>query len=292
MNNWYYLTISEVVMSISPLRYPGGKSRIAPMVYGLIKSSSPTITTYYEPFCGGAGVALYLLINDLVEHIAINDFDRAIYSFWRAVLTDTNELITMIESTPITVDEWKRQKVIYQNSSKYSVKYAFATFFLNRTNRSGIISAGPIGGYKQDGDWKIDERFNKNEMINRITTISKYKKRIKINNMDIRRYIVTQKLDETCFIFFDPPYINNAKRLYKNALTLKDHIEIADDIKRICKARWIITYDDMELIHSLYSDYRITQFPIQYSAASKKKENELLILKEPTMYESIKKFLS
>lgn len=149
-------------MCISPLRYLGGKSKIASMVYELIKSFSPRITTYYEPFCEGSGVALYLLTNNLVEYIAINDFDHSIYSFWRAIFLDTNKLIEMIKNTPITVKEWKKQKMIFKISSKYSVDYVFATLFINRTNRSGIISARPIGGYKQKGIWKIDARYNKN----------------------------------------------------------------------------------------------------------------------------------
>jgi DNA adenine methylase len=278
-------------MCISPLRYPGGKSKIAPMVCELIKNFSPKINTYYEPFCGGAGVALYLLTNNLVEYIAINDFDRAIYSFWRAVFLDTDRLITMIENTPITVNEWKKQRNIFKNSSKYSVNYAFATLFLNRTNRSGIISAGPIGGYKQKGIWKIDARYNKTEIINRIITISKYKKRVKVNNMDIRRYIRNHNFDKKSFIFFDPPYVNNAKRLYKNAFVLKDHIEIAEAIKKINKANWIITYDDTELIRSLYSNYFTTRFSIQYSVASKKKESELLILGDSIMHNRVRRFL-
>ena len=270
-------------MCISPLRYPGGKARIAPIISELILKSSPIISTYYEPFCGGAGIALCLLMNNLVECIFINDYDRAIYSFWRAVFFDTKELIIMIKKTPITVTEWKKQRIIYQSSFKYSVDYAFSTLFLNRTNRSGIISAGPIGGYKQEGKWKIDARYNKTEMINRIINISKYKKRVKVNNMDIRRYINSHYFDEKSFIFFDPPYVNNAKRLYKNALTLTDHIEIACAIKGISKAKWMITYDDTEFVRSLYSGYHIDTFSIQYSAAMKKRENELLILKDSSV---------
>ena len=284
--------MSKVInMNLSPLRYPGGKARIVPMIDEIIKCLSPEITTYYEPFCGGAGVAMHLLMNGSVEKIALNDFDRSIYSFWRSVFLDTGKLICMIEKTPITIKEWNKQKTIYQNASKYSVDYAFATLFLNRTNRSGIITAGPIGGYEQKGIWKINARFNKTEIIDRIINISKYKKYVYINNMDIRRYLNKKILGKGDFIFFDSPYVNNGKRLYKNALTYKDHFEIAKIIKNINKVKWIITYDDTELVRSLYSNYYISQFSIQYSAATKKKEKELLIYKDPTMYESIQRFV-
>lgn len=261
------------------------------MVHELIKNSFPKISIYCEPFCGGAGVALYLLINNLVDYVEINDFDSAIYSFWRAVFCDTNELISLIESTTVTIDEWQKQKNIYLNSTTYSIQYAFATLFLNRTNRSGILSAGPIGGYKQEGEWKIDARFNKAEIIKRIINISTYKNRVKVSNMDIRKYISIHTFDEQYFIYFDPPYVNNANRLYKNSLVIKDHIEIADAIKSIDNAKWIITYDNIEIIHSIYSDYNISQFLIKYSAANKKTEKELLILKDVSMYDSIQNYL-
>ena len=264
-------------MISSPLRYPGGKAKIAPHIHDIIKNLSPAVNTYYEPFCGGAGVALYLLLNDFVEFVSINDFDRAIYSFWRAAIFETDKLVSMIEKSPISIDEWRKQKAIYLSSTRYSVDYAFATLFLNRTNRSGIISAGPIGGYKQEGTWKIEARYNKNEIINRIRAVSKHRKNIKLNNMEARRYIRTRNFDHASFIFFDPPYVNNAKRLYKNSLSAKDHTEMSLAIKNIRDANWIVTYDDIDLIRNLYKDCRIDNIPVQYSAASKKKANELLI---------------
>ena len=280
-------------MNYSPLRYPGGKSRIAPIVCQLIKTSPNKIVTYYEPFCGGAGVALHLLFNDVVDYVALNDYDRAIYSLWRAIFTNTNELIDKIRKTPINVEEWQKQKKIYLNSNKYCIELAFATLYLNRTNRSGIISsAGPIGGYKQEGKWRIDARYNKEALINKITKIAKFRKRVKINNMDIRRYINDQKFDESCFIFFDPPYVNNSKRLYNNALTQNDHKEIAESVKHMPNCNWIITYDNTELIHTTYSDYCISYFPIEYSAATRKTETELLILKNDNMVDSIRTYIS
>jgi DNA adenine methylase len=266
-------------MNYSPLRYPGGKARIAPLIECAIKSVSPAIDSYYEPFCGGAGVALYLLMNNQVEHIFINDYDRAIYSFWKAVFFDTSKLIDMIIKTPINVYEWQKQKYIYMNATKYSVDYAFATLFLNRTNRSGIISAGPIGGYSQSGDWKIDARYNKENIVNRIASITTHKKRVTVNNMDVRRYIKSKNLGHTSFVFFDPPYVNNAKRLYKNSLSVFDHAEIAKTIQTIQNANWLVTYDDTELIRQLYVDCNVSNLEIQYSVAQKRKENELLITK-------------
>ena len=146
----------------SPLRYPGGKSKLAPFVSLAIKKANLQNPVYIEPFAGGAGTALELLFNGIVDEIVINDYDKAIYSMWRAILTNTRKFIYFIENTPLNDVEWRKQKKIYTTQNKkYSIELGFATFYLNRTNRSGILSAGPIGGHNQTGNYLIDARFNK-----------------------------------------------------------------------------------------------------------------------------------
>ena len=128
--------------------------------------------TYIEPFAGGAGVALYLLFEQKVSNVVINDFDKAIYSAWKAILEETDRFMELINCVPITLDEREHQKEIYlNNNKKYSFELGFAAFYLNRTNRSGILSAGPIGGYDQNGDYLIDARFNREALVDKIKRI-------------------------------------------------------------------------------------------------------------------------
>lgn len=164
----------------SPLRYPGGKAKLSPFIkYVIAKKTNNQINTYIEPFAGGAGIALDLLLNNVVDNIIINDYDKAVYSFWKAAIFETNKFISKIEETDITIKEWMHQKEIYLNNrNKYSFELGFATFFLNRTNRSGIITAGPIGGIKQNGNYLIDARFNKEDLINKIQNIGQQKKEL------------------------------------------------------------------------------------------------------------------
>jgi DNA adenine methylase len=276
-------------MNYSPLRYPGGKSRITPIVKKIINNCKTTISTYIEPFAGGAGVALNLLFDRVIECVIINDYDKAIYSFWRAILTDTENFINKIKTTSVSVAEWKRQRKIYLSSNKYSLEFAFSVFYLNRTNRSGIISAGPIGGYLQQGEWTINARYNIDKCIDRILKISKYKNRIRIFNMDIRKFILKHHgyFTDNSFVYFDPPYINNSKRLYKNSLDLNDHCEISQYIHDFILSDWIITYDDVDIIHALYKKHSIIHYNINYSVAQKRKALELLILKNEYLLEGI-----
>ena len=269
-------------MNYSPLRYPGGKSKIAPLIRLIIEKTGSSDITYIEPFAGGAGVALSLLIEGVVDQVVINDYDKAIYSFWRALKETPQELIDLIEHTPLTIDEWKHQKDIYSTQNKrYSVELGFAAFYLNRTNRSGILSAGPIGGYNQTGNYGMDARFNRDALIGRIQEIAKYKSQIVVYNKEIRSFIsgVIPKYQANAFVYFDPPYFENGQRLYKNFFSPTDHTDIALSIINGVNCPWVITYDDVPELRGIYSNYVQRRYNLNYSAANKGKGSEIIIFK-------------
>ena len=147
----------------TPLRYPGGKGRMGPWIAELMRHNKISGGWYVEPYAGGCGAALFLLIHGYVDRIVINDADSVIYAFWKAVTEQNGELIAKIKSTRVTMAAWRKQREILQNHSAHTqIDVAFASFFLNRTNRSGIVKgAGVIGGLNQDGNYKIDCRFNR-----------------------------------------------------------------------------------------------------------------------------------
>lgn len=269
-------------MNYSPLRYPGGKAKFTPYIKSIIDQCPGKIETYIEPFVGGGGVALELLLSKKVKTIVINDYDKAIYSFWRAVVEDTPKLLRLISNTEVNIEEWYRQKEIYKTySNKYSVQLAFATFFLNRTNRSGILNAGPIGGYKQQGEYLINARYNKNKLIKRIENIAKQKKHIQVYNKEIRKFIVQilSRYEEGAFAFFDPPYIQKGNRLYKNCLSLEDHKVIAEYIKSKVFCEWVITYDNTEDIKKIYTDEYYKIYEWTYSVVKSNRKKEIIIFK-------------
>jgi DNA adenine methylase len=244
--------------------------------------------TYIEPFAGGAGVAINLLLEGAVSRIVINDYDKAIYSFWRALIHETGNLIELINRTPVTVGEWHKQKNIYLTlNSRYSLELGFAAFFLNRTNRSGILNAGPIGGYEQNSTYLINARYNKDMLIKRIQNIAARKKDIFVYNKEIRSFI-TQIIPQyalDAIVYFDPPYYANGKRLYKNFLVYNDHVEIAELISKRVTCDWILTYDDAPEIHAIYSHYNyvMRKYVLNYSVANKGKGTELIIFKNSAL---------
>lgn len=264
----------------SPLRYPGGKSSLVDLISRLLRHNGLERGHYVEPFAGGCGLALNLLYDGYVSDIHINDIDPAIWSFWYSVLHHTDDLIKLIKSTKITVEEWRIQKKTVLEADKSDpIKLGFAVFFLNRTNRSGIISgAGIIGGYDQTGKYKMDCRFNRDDLCERIRRVKRYDDRINLYNMDARQFIKKSRSDlpKTAFFCIDPPYYNKGSELYTNFYTTDDHRLLSKDVEKI-KQPWIVTYDNAHEIQSIYKGNKMYSFNINYSAQIKRIGTELLI---------------
>lgn len=272
-------------MFYSPLRYPGGKGKLEPFMELLIRQTGHLGGTYVEPFAGGAGIALELLEKGIVSDIVINDLDKGIYSFWRAILTETDRFINDIRNVELSIDEWNRQREVIDDCSRYSYELGFATFYLNRTNRSGIIKGGVIGGIEQAGNWRMDARFNREALIERIVKIASRKKHIHLYNKDVNSFIQNYlpKYQQNAFVYFDPPYFDKGKQLYLNFFSYDDHVRIERMINNQVNCDWVITYDDVQEIADIYQNHILKRFDLNYSAAVKRKASEIIIFKRKSM---------
>jgi DNA adenine methylase len=266
--------------SLSPLRYPGGKSKIYDKVKNLIVANSLGDRTYVEPFAGGFGIGISLLCDDIVHSAVLNDFDSHIYHFWYSVLYHTEYLIKMITDTPITLEEREKQKEVYRDSSVDEVSDGFATLFLNRVNFSGIIKGGPLGGLSQSGMYKIDCRFNKSEIIKKIERIALMKNLIELYNCDASDLITIHLQDTICTSFFniDPPYVKKGYKLYASYFKEEDHRSLARIITEyLGETQWIVTYDDCDLIRDIYKQHLMIGYDIQHNAGSNVRGKEVVI---------------
>lgn len=260
---------------LSPLRYPGGKTSLWKYLSCVIEENNIEKAIYIEPFAGGAGAALNLLVNGYVKEIVLNDLDERIYKFWKAILNDTDEFIARIISTPLSVAEWRKQKGLLRDKKFVrkgsAIDVGFASFFLNRCNRSGVLSAGPIGGMKQSGEWKIDARFNKTELIHRIEKIAQFRNSIKICNKDgldfLKDYLRKMRsMKSRVLVYLDPPYFQKGRDLYKYYMENDDHEKLGVFLKKCTDFRWIISYDDISFIRNIYKGVKKNQVQMQYSA--------------------------
>jgi DNA adenine methylase len=263
----------------SPLRYPGGKNKLAKFV-ALVCQENNINGHYVEPYAGGASVALYLLIRGYVREITINDFDRGIYAFWYSILNDTERFCRKIEGTEITVENWKKFKKVHSSGEVAELfDLGFATFFLNRTNRSGIIDGGIIGGVDQKGNYKINCRFNKDDLIERIRLIATHKDNIRLFNLDalkLVKRIQKVKNNKNTIYYFDPPYYLKGPSLYMNHYKHSDHQMVCDEIQKINNAKWIISYDNVPEIKELYPCFRKQEYSFSHVAYKVREGKEIL----------------
>lgn len=279
----------------SPLRYPGGKTQLSNFVEHLLEINDIRHAVYCEPFSGGAGVAIELLLSNKVNGIILNDYDIGIYSIWKAILEDTDAFVKMIEETPITIEEWHKQKKIHfdrQPARSYSIELAFATYFLNRTNRSGIILGGPIGGYSQEAKDKLDCRFIKTKLISKIRAIAHCKDKVQLYNLDasvLIEDVLKKQNSENLFTFFDPPYYKQGQSLYTNFFVDHDHEFLANNIKSMEDYYWITTYDYHNRIAEIYQGVTQKEYYLRYSANRVRKEKEYLFHNCKTKVESFDK---
>jgi DNA adenine methylase len=255
----------------SPLRYPGGKGILADFFKLVVRRNQLLDGYYAEVYAGGAGIAWPLLFGEYVQRVYINDLSRSVHAFWRAVLHQPEQLCRLISDTPVTIEEWKRQHTIQLEPAEHTpLELAFSTFFLNRTNRSGIISGGVIGGKAQTGKWKLDARFNKRDLVARIARLARYADRISLYNLDATAFIskVLPKLPLRTLVYMDPPYFAKGSDLYEDSYTPSDHINIAGLVGTI-RQPWIVSYDHVPQVEDLYRGYRKLTYRISYSAQAR-----------------------
>ncbi|MBP5372493.1 MAG: DNA adenine methylase [Bacteroidales bacterium] len=277
------------ICNYSPLRYPGGKSKLYNLVQAVIAQYGNEVDTYVEPFAGGAGIAMGLLLNRKIEKVIINDINIGVYSFWKSVCSDTENLLRLVNDTDINIENFTRQKNIYKNEKQYSLELGFATFFLNRTCFSGVLDAGPIGGYKQTGRYLINARYNRQDLMRRIEQIAQLKSNIEIYNYDILKFIKdVENKRKRVFTYFDPPYFVKGKALYTNFLNEEAHQKIYKSINKV-KTPWLLTYDNVEDIAKTYKKYPQYEFNLSYTVNSKVNRigTELMITSDVNKIESI-----
>lgn len=269
----------------SPLRYPGGKARFAPFVAAVMRANGLHGGHYLEPFAGGAGVALELLFDGHASHIHINDLDPAVHAFWSAATAAPESMLRLLQDTPISMEQWHRLRsiMISQDPQVSIAERGFATLFVNRTNRSGILKGGVIGGKAQSGPYKLDARFNKSMIAARLERIALHADRISVYQEDALSLLGRSAdfLPKEALIYLDPPYYVKGRDLYRNFYKHDDHLEIAKLLQspEFCR-EWIVSYDSAPEICEMYSGTVALQYGLHYTAQARYVGDEVMFFKE------------
>ncbi|MGL4177536.1 MAG: DNA adenine methylase [Dermatophilaceae bacterium] len=261
----------------SPLRYPGGKAALAGLFADLIASLGLDRPTYVEPYAGGAGAGIALLLEGHLSSVVINDIDPAVHAFWKSVVERNADLVDWVRDVPLTLSEWERQRGVYRSCTDNAFDLGRAFFYLNRTNRSGVLNAGVIGGKSQQGKYKIDARFNRATLAARLEAIGAVSDAVEVTDLDGRTVIKRFGSRKSTFMYIDPPYVQAGSQLYLNAFDGRDHAALASVVEGITKADWIITYDLDPFVERLYGGHFQALLDLNYSARYPGRAQELIV---------------
>lgn len=279
----------------TPLRYPGGKSSLSGFIKLIFVANDLMDGEYVEPYCGGAGIAMELLQSEFAHRVHLNDVDPAIHAFWWSTFNETEKLCKKIGNTKLSITNWRRQRSIINSPKNHDMlDLGFAAFYLNRVNRSGILSAGPIGGLEQNGEWNMDARFNRTTLISMVESLAKFKDRVVLYQEDAEKFLkeIAIKLPQRSLIYLDPPYVVKGQRLYLNAYEEQDHVDIASAIQKVEHLPWIVSYDNADLIKKLYSERESITYTIGYSANLRSTGSEIIIFSDGLRIPAVKSPLS
>lgn len=230
---------------LSPLRYPGSKQKVIKKIEPYWEAISKMTHEYREPFLGGASI--FLNLNTEGKTIWLNDKDKNISTFFKVVKDYPREFCELVNKCSPSIKVWKEMRY---SEPKDDLNIAFKTFFLNRTNYSGILNANPIGGYRQKSEYPIDCRWNKEDLVMRIMTSSKLLKDAEITFEDFF-YVFIKPSRFNIFFMIDPPYYHKGNSLYEKTMSPDDHKRLRDLLANT-EHKFLLTYDNCEEIIDLY----------------------------------------
>jgi DNA adenine methylase len=232
---------------LSPFKYPGGKTALAPRI---VDRALP-FGTVIEPFVGGGAVMCRALDQGL--RVVVNDLDPGIAAFWSEVFTDPSDLIELIRAVPANVHLYTLLKHSAPADSKLGnarsvkVAMAFKALYVRRLSFHGA-GRGILGGYDQTGPWRLDHRYNPENIIARIEQL--HARRGQVLGVYNEHWLTFMRRDFAGLAYLDPPYVTPGP--YFANFTERHHRALAWFLHQHRNA-CLISYDDHPLIRELYS---------------------------------------
>jgi len=261
-----------ITKNVSPLRYPGGKTRACKMLDEIIKENFDLsiIDNLVSRFMGGGSFEFYFQ-NKYKKELIVNDKFTPLYNFWLQVKTNTKQLCDELRKMPtVSKDEFTNYRNTILEFADNMIEQAKLYFIINRCSFSGATLSG---GYSEEASTK---RYTASS-IDRIEALDL--SHMMIYNKDFEPFLCEHTTDRS-FIFLDPPYyLQKKSKLYGNNGDMHenfDHKKLFDVITN--KTNWLMTYNNCEYIRELYKQYVIIDVDWTYGMNKSKLSSEIVIL--------------
>jgi DNA adenine methylase len=231
-------------------RYPGGKSRMLPVLRPYLRKLVEGETHYAEPFVGGGSVALEVARCNPKIKLFLNDKDNLVASVWRVICgrsRDVEALCRKLDVRP-TVPLYQEIKA---TEFKDTIGKAFKGLFLNRCSFNGMIhNSSPMGGVQQNGKCTLDSEYKPAVLAQLLHEYHNLLKgRTTVSCDDAINFIRRHK---DCSMFVDPPYFPNggSNKLYGVYMTREEHERLASRLAGLRKC--VVTYDYCETVRAMF----------------------------------------
>lgn len=247
----------------SPLRYPGGKNRVAKMLL----EHMPPHTDYREIFAGGAAL---FFSKPRVKKNWLNDLHPGLCAFYRAVQKHFDQFAALCRqqdgSLRARFDEWAaRRDLMDATGDEMLVERAVQYYFLNRTVWGGRVVYDPRRKsrlyFSNPSGWS-----NLEKKLAHLSAISEKLRGVKITCDGYQKCLAGATADT--LIYADPPYFRESvghitDRLYDKSFDYDCHRKLAALLKKT-KAKVMVSYDDCPEIRELYKSWNIIEKQWRY----------------------------
>jgi len=264
----------DTVKNVSPLRYPGGKTRACKIIDGVLSQHfrMDSFDTIISPFFGGGSFEFYLQ-NKYGVKLIVNDKFTPLYNFWNQVKLNKTVLCEELRKiTAVSKEQFAAYRASIMGLNDNVLQQSIQYFVINRCSFSGSTLSG---GFSEEASKK---RFTPSS-INKIAALDFTN--IEIHNRDFSDFINgVEGTSDKALMFLDPPYYLESKsKLYGNNGDMHEgfnHQQLFDMLTT--KKNWIITYNNCTHIRNLYKDYTILDVNWSYGMNASKESSEIIIL--------------
>ena len=270
------------------IKWVGGKTQLLKELKEIIIPALKEDSYYYEPFCGGAALALDLEHKNTI----LNDLNSELINMYKVIRDNSEKLISELKRFQNShnaefyyhIRNLDRTDALSKMSD---VMKAARTIYLNKTCFNGLYRVNSKGQFNSPIGRTSSGKTPDIVQEDLIREMSEFLKTVQFHNGDYKDCVATAKNGDV--VFFDPPYDQDESissegfvGYQKEGWTRKD----LEELKQLCDelsirgVKVVLTNNDTEFVRKLFAGYNFREVEVKRSInrdGNKRKGKELII---------------